>query len=222
MRRQFPLFKSLLSILVVLSLALGTATACRHRVGHVPPGPTAQGQEKQKPTPAPVILVSFDGWRWDYDRKAPAPNLKALIARGVRAERLIPSFPSKTFPNHYSVVTGLYPAHHGIVANNIFDPGERPEIRPVSDREAVGDSRWWGGEPIWVTVQRQGGRAATLFWPGSEAAIGGIRPHFWSLYDGKMTNEARVDQGAGVARSAARRAAVVHHLLFQRYGRCGA
>jgi predicted AlkP superfamily pyrophosphatase or phosphodiesterase len=153
--------------------------------------PAAQGGDK--PSPAPVILISFDGWRWDYDQKAPAPNLKKLIARGVRAERLIPSFPSKTFPNHYSVVTGLYPAHHGIVANNIYDPESGLKFG-LSDRNAVGDSRWWGGEPIWVTVQRQGGRAATLFWPGSEASIGGIRPHFWSLYDGKMTNEARVDQ----------------------------
>ena len=87
---------------------------------------------------SPVILISFDGWRWDYDQKAAAPNLQKLIARGVRAERLIPSFPSKTFPNHYSVVTGLYPAHHGIVANNIFDPESGLKFG-LSDREAVGD-----------------------------------------------------------------------------------
>jgi predicted AlkP superfamily pyrophosphatase or phosphodiesterase len=161
-------------VVLLLSLSLAIAAACR-------------------PDSSSVILISFDGWRWDYDQKAPAPNLKSLIARGVRAERLIPSFPSKTFPNHYSVVTGLYPAHHGIVANNIYDPETGLKFG-LGDRQAVGDSRWWGGEPIWVTVQRQGGRAATLFWPGSEAAIGGIRPHFWSLYDGKMTNEARVDQ----------------------------
>jgi predicted AlkP superfamily pyrophosphatase or phosphodiesterase len=162
-------------VALLLSLALGIATACR-------PEP-----------PASLILISFDGWRWDYGQKAPAPNLNKLIARGVRAERLIPSFPSKTFPNHYSVVTGLYPAHHGIVANNIFDPETGLKFG-LSDRKAVGDARWWGGEPIWVTVQRQGGRAATLFWPGSEAPIGGMRPRFWALYDEKMTNEARVDQ----------------------------
>jgi predicted AlkP superfamily pyrophosphatase or phosphodiesterase len=161
-------------VALLLSLSLGIAAACR-------------------PTPPSLILISFDGWRWDYDQKAPAPNLKTLIARGVRAERLIPAFPSKTFPNHYSVVTGLYPAHHGIVANNIFDPESGLKFG-LSDRQAVGDPRWWGGEPIWVTVERQGGRSATLFWPGSEAPIGGIRPHFWKLYDGKMTNDARVDQ----------------------------
>jgi predicted AlkP superfamily pyrophosphatase or phosphodiesterase len=162
-------------VALLLSLTLGIATACR-------PEP-----------PASLILISFDGWRWDYQQKGPAPNLEKLIARGVRAERLIPSFPSKTFPNHYSVVTGLYPAHHGIVANNIFDPETGLKFG-LSDRKAVGDARWWGGEPIWVTVQRQGGRAATLFWPGSEAPIAGMRPHFWKLYDGKMTNDARIDQ----------------------------
>ena len=161
-------------VALCLGFALAIAAAC---------GPAASA----------VILISFDGWRWDYDQKAPAPNLQKLIARGVRAERLIPSFPSKTFPNHYSVVTGLYPAHHGIVANNIFDPESGLKFG-LSDREAVGDSRWWGGEPIWVTVQRQGGRAATLFWPGSEAQIAGLRPTYWSLYDEKMTNEARVEK----------------------------
>jgi predicted AlkP superfamily pyrophosphatase or phosphodiesterase len=161
-------------VALFLSLALAISAACR-------------------PLPAAVVLISFDGWRWDYDQKAPTPNLQKLFARGVRAERLIPSFPSKTFPNHYSIVTGLYPAHHGIVANNIFDPESGLKFG-LSDRKAVGDSRWWGGEPIWVTAQRQGKRAATLFWPGSEAAIGGMRPHFWHLYDGNMSNEARVDQ----------------------------
>jgi predicted AlkP superfamily pyrophosphatase or phosphodiesterase len=69
--------------------------------------------------PAPLILISIDGWRWDYDAKAPAPNLRALMQRGVRAQNLIPSFPTKTFPNHYTIVTGLYPAHHGMVANTV-------------------------------------------------------------------------------------------------------
>jgi predicted AlkP superfamily pyrophosphatase or phosphodiesterase len=100
----------------------------------------------------------------------------------VRAERLIPVFPSKTYPTHYTVVTGLRAEHHGIVANTIFDPELDAWFR-LSDRSAVGDRRWWGGEPIWATAERQGLSAGILFWPGSEAAIGGRRPSAWRPYD---------------------------------------
>src|SRR5688572_13788864 len=85
-------------------------------------GGAAQGPPQGADLEPTVILVAFDGWRWDYHTKAPAPNLRSLMARGVRAEGLIPSFPSKTFPNFYTIVTGLYPGHHGVVANNIRDP----------------------------------------------------------------------------------------------------
>jgi predicted AlkP superfamily pyrophosphatase or phosphodiesterase len=127
-----------------------------------------------------VILVSFDGWRWDYINRLPAPHLKALAARGVRASALIPSFPVLTFPNHYTIVTGLYPEHHGIVANTMRD-ASIPERFSMS-AETAKDARWWGGEPLWVTAIRQGRRAATMVWPGSEAAIGGVRPTYWVPY----------------------------------------
>jgi len=146
-----------------------------------------------RPAPAPIlILVSFDGFRAvDLDR-LPAPNLRALAARGVRAKALIPSFPLLTFPNHYTLVTGLYPAHHGIVGNTIVDPWF-PERFSMSARTAA-DPRWWGGEPIWVSAIRQGRRAATMFWPGSEVAIDGVRPTFTVPYDKKVTNADRVTQ----------------------------
>jgi predicted AlkP superfamily pyrophosphatase or phosphodiesterase len=146
-----------------------------------------------KPAPPPIlILVSLDGFRAvDVDR-LPVPNLRALAARGVRAKALIPSFPLLTFPNHYTLVTGLYPAHHGIVGNNISDPSF-PERFTMSAKTAA-DPRWWGGEPIWVTAIRQGRRAATMFWPGSEVAIGGVRPTFAVPYDKKMPNPDRVAQ----------------------------
>src|SRR5260370_19177126 len=105
---------------------------------------------QRAPVPDPiVILVSFDGWRWDYIDRAPVPNLKALAARGVRAKELIPSFPSLTFPNHYTIVTGLYPAHHGIVDNTMWteELGKFSMTLP-----AVRNAAWWGGEPIWVTA----------------------------------------------------------------------
>src|SRR5688572_8849303 len=142
--------------------------------------------------PAPVILISFDGFRWDYETKAPAPNLRSLAARGVRAESLIPSFPTKTFPNHYTIVTGLYPENHGIVSNVIVDP-EYPRRFTMSAPTAK-DSRWWGGEPVWVTAMRQQQRAAVMFWPGSEVEIAGMRPTYWRRFDDGVANAARVGQ----------------------------
>jgi predicted AlkP superfamily pyrophosphatase or phosphodiesterase len=138
-----------------------------------------------------LILLSFDGWRWDYHTRAPTPNLHRLMARGVRAERLIPIYPTKTFPNHYSIVTGLYPEHHGIVGNTMREPGTGLHFS-LSNRDSVGDTRWWQGEPIWVTAARQGRRTATLFWPGSEAPIAGVRPDDWTPYSGSIPNHERI------------------------------
>ena len=149
---------------------------------------------RRGPLEAPLtILVSIDGWRWDYDTKAPSPHLRALIARGVRAEALIPGYPSKTVPSHYSMATGLYPGHHGMIANVIRDPATGRIFRRT-DRAAVSDPMWWGGEPIWNTAQRQGLTAATMFWPGSEAKVGGMQPRYWREFDETVPAAARVDQ----------------------------
>jgi predicted AlkP superfamily pyrophosphatase or phosphodiesterase len=140
----------------------------------------------------PLILISFDGFRWDYRAKYSAPNINRLAAKGVSAD-LIPSYPSKTFPNHYTIVTGLYPGHHGIVANTIKDP---PTGRRLSMSNSLenGDAMWWGGEPIWVTVQRAGMLSAAMFWPGSEAPIEGHRPNFWAPFNSSLPGANRVDQ----------------------------
>jgi predicted AlkP superfamily pyrophosphatase or phosphodiesterase len=144
--------------------------------------------------PRPIlILVSMDGWRWDYLDRAPTPHLNALAAAGVRSEGLIPSFPSKTFPNHYTIVTGLYPAHHGIVSNNMLDATIGEQRFSMSAATAK-DPRWWGGQPLWVTAQKQGLRAAAMFWPGSEVEIGGIRPSFWKPFDDDLPNRDRTQQ----------------------------
>jgi len=139
-----------------------------------------------------LVLISFDGWRWDYIDRAKVPNLQTLAARGVRAEGLIPSFPSNTFPSHYTLVTGLYPEHHGIVSNSMVDPviGERFSM----SADTANDPRWWGGEPLWATAIRQGRRAASMFWPGSEAPIGGVRPTYWRPFDDAVPNAERVRQ----------------------------
>jgi len=139
-----------------------------------------------------VILISVDGFRWDYLEKVAAPNLRQLAATGVRAKALIPVFPTKTFPNHYTIVTGLYPEHHGIVANTMYDP-EFDAKFSMSNRAAVQDGRWWGGEPLWVTAEKQHQISGILFWPGSEAEISGVRPTYWKIYDDDFPNTARVD-----------------------------
>jgi predicted AlkP superfamily pyrophosphatase or phosphodiesterase len=139
-----------------------------------------------------LILVSFDGWRWDYTDRANVPHLRDLASRGVRAERLIPAFPPRTFPNHYTIVTGLYPEHHGIVSNTMVEPGF-PERFDMS-AETAKDPRWWGGEPLWVTAVRQKQRAASMFWPGSEVAVNGVRPTYWKPFDDDVPNADRVQQ----------------------------
>jgi predicted AlkP superfamily pyrophosphatase or phosphodiesterase len=143
-----------------------------------------------QPAARPIlILISIDGFRWDYFDKAHVPTLKALAARGVRSEGLIPSFPSVTFPNHYTIVTGLRPDHHGVIANGMFDPAIGPDKFTMSSKTAL-DPRWWGGEPIWITAMTQGQRAAAMFWPGSEAVL----PDFWSKFDDNKPNPEKVEQ----------------------------
>lgn len=142
--------------------------------------------------PAPtVLLVSIDGLRADVVGTGIMPTLDALAARGVHADWMTPSYPSLTFPNHYALVTGLRPDHHGIVNNTMRDPVLG--AFSLSNRAAVEDPRWWGGTPAWVTLQRYGGHAATMFWPGSEAPIAGMHPDQWRRFDARMPNSARVD-----------------------------
>jgi len=128
-----------------------------------------------------VVLVSLYGFRADYIQRAGAVRLRELAARGVRAERMLGAFPTKTFPNHYTIVTGLYPGEHGIVANAMWDA----ELGSFTLRDSLAqwEPRWWGGEPIWRTVERQGRRAASVSWPGSEAPIGGARQSWWNRYE---------------------------------------
>jgi predicted AlkP superfamily pyrophosphatase or phosphodiesterase len=151
------------------------------------------GAPAHRGRPTPVILVSIDGFRADYLDRGHTPNLSALAADGVRAEAMRPAFPSLTFPNHYTLVTGLYPDHHGIVHNRMEDPltGAR---YVYNDETTTSDPSWWeAGEPVWVTVEKHGMRTATMFWPGSNAKIHGEWPSHWKPFDRSTSAQQRVE-----------------------------
>ncbi len=162
---------SIAAALLAFQLA---AAACAPR--HVAAPVAAAAEPKQS-----LLLISIDGFRWDYFNRPGATNLRALAAHGVHAERMVPSFPSVTFPNHYTIATGLYPEHHGIISNSMLDPVLGKFA--IGDNPAVRDARWWGGEPIWNTAELQHERAAPVSWPGSEAPIGGMRPSWWKKFN---------------------------------------
>lgn len=180
---KFP-FRLLLCSVVAFSAGCATQP---------PAAPAAAAALAAKPAPPPLLLISIDGYRADYIGRGLSPTLAALAKGGVTAESMQPSFPSLTFPNHYTIVTGLRPDHHGMVNNTMFDPalGEFT----LSNRKAGADGRWWAqGTPIWETAGRSGLNTATMFWPGSEAPIHDYRPDHWQPYDGSVTPEQRVDQ----------------------------
>ena len=146
----------------------------------------------------PLILISIDGFRWDYFDKIDTPNFDRLIANGSKADGLKTVYPSKTFPNHTSIVTGNYPSNHGIISNYFYDPdttkfGKRPFYIGAGST-AARDGRWINAEPVWVTVEKQAKRAMIMFWPMSDAEIMGIRPSKYYVYNEDPTNLDRMDQ----------------------------
>jgi predicted AlkP superfamily pyrophosphatase or phosphodiesterase len=181
------LFCFVLAAFLLSVAACGQAISPVIAVDHGPNAP----QQLAKPY---VILVSLDGFRYDYAKKYHAEHLLALAAHGASApEGMLPAFPSITFPNHYSIVTGLYPEHHGIVANSFYDPA-RKEIYSYHDNKTVRDGTWYGGTPLWVLAEQQGMRAASFFWVGSEADIQGVRPSYYLKFDGSFPDGKRVEQ----------------------------
>lgn len=146
-------------------------------------------EKKEKPY---LIMLSLDGFRWDYPDLANTPVLDSLRFAGVKAASLKPSFPTKTFPNHYTMATGLYPDHHGIVENN-FHAVDLGKSYSIGKEIAVTDGAFYGGEPIWVTAEKQGVKSATLFWVGSEAEINGYRPSIYYPYKESLTFDDRID-----------------------------
>ena len=162
------------SLLLALAAAAGLLTGCNE-------------DAKQR-----VLLISLDGFRWDYRSRMATPTLDAMAAAGVSAAKLQPAFPSKTFPNHFTLVTGLVPDHHGIISNTMRDPRIPGVVFTMGNREAVVDPRWWEGEPIWTLLEKQGRKTAPMLWPGSEAPIGGVMPDHWMKYEQDLTDEQRL------------------------------
>ena len=151
---------------------------------------TPSGSAVTPASPQTVVLVSLDGFRWDYLDRPEAAGLRAIASSGVRARQMEPTFPTVTFPNHYTIVTGLWAEHHGIVGNTMVDA--QLGRFTISDTVAVRTSGWWGGEPIWVTAEKQGRRSAAMFWPGSEAEIAGVRPSWYERYDDGLSYDTRI------------------------------
>ncbi len=186
-RNVFRILNLALAAICLAVAAYGQAVAPVITVDHGPNAP----QQLSKPY---VILVSLDGFRYDYARKYHADHLLALAARGASApEGMLPAYPSVTFPNHYSIITGLYPGHHGIVANSFYDP-TRKEIYSYHDAKSVADGSWYGGTPLWVLAEQQGMRSASFFWVASEAEIQGVRPSYYLKFDAGISNSKRVEQ----------------------------
>jgi len=156
----------------------------------VPNPPNTAAQQKKHY----VILISLDGFRYDYPRIYGSPHLEKIGVKGASAPNgMFPAYPSLTFPNHISIVTGLYPEHHGIVANSFWDP-EREQTYVYTQSQSNSDGSWYSGTPLWVLAEQQGMRSACLFWPGSEAEIQGKRPSYYLHFDDKLDDEKRVDQ----------------------------
>jgi predicted AlkP superfamily pyrophosphatase or phosphodiesterase len=171
--------------LLLTAIALFVLGAC---AASPPPAPMAAAAEQRAPV---TILLSIDAFRPDYLGKGNTPNLDALATTGVKAT-MRPAYPVLTFPNHYTLVTGLRPDRHGIVANIFYDP-RRPDVRFFSKEPEAADPFWWAeAEPIWITAERNGIRAGTMFWPGEEVAYDGSRPSDWARYDPNFTEAQRV------------------------------
>jgi len=151
---------------------------------------TPEMEREQAAAKPIVIMIGIDGLRWDALDRYDAPTLEAIAAQGVRAESMTPVMPSKTFVNFYSLATGLYADSTGITGNMPYSK----EHDAVMGRDMHSETRWWGGEPIWVTAKKQGVKTAAMFWLGSEAKIKGERPNHWMPYEHNKPHKERVDQ----------------------------
>jgi alkaline phosphatase D len=197
-----PYRAPLRSILTAFSLGFGLAILAFPAAGqgtrfnsalpltHVDNGPNSDWAQNQHY----LVLVSLDGFRWDYAKRDNATHLLAIGKAGVWApEGMLPAYPSLTFPNHYTLVTGLYPEHHGIVANSFLDP-VRDARYSMYDPQATSDGTWYGGVPLWSLAESRGMRTACLLWVACDAKIAGFRPSYYATFDSKTQAKPQAEQ----------------------------
>ena len=155
-----------------------------------------EGQQKRNLT----IVVSLDAFRWDYPTIYNTPWLDSIAANGVAAT-MVPSYPSSTFPNHFTLATGLVPDHHGIVNSQFWAP-EKGELFSRGDSATRYNPYYFGGEPIWVTAKKQGVKSASIYWVGSDVAIQGLYPDYYLRWDNepRLTYPQRVDEALRIAK----------------------
>lgn len=165
------------------------SAAAQDTTQQIVPGRSNHPSQYNKPY---VILISIDGFRADFTEKHGANFLQSVSQTGVRAEYMTPSFPSLTFPNHYTLVTGLYPAHHGLVDNSYYDT-RRQQFYGMGDKAQVADGSWYGGTPLWVLAEKQQLLSASFYWVASEADIQNTRPTYYYKYNEQIGMADRIN-----------------------------
>lgn len=181
MKKIFPF---LFSFLIINAAAAQIDTTQK-----IVPGRKNSAEAEKKPY---VILISADGFRYDYAEKYHADHLLSLSNEGVKSPFMIPSYPSVTFPNHYTLVTGLYPSHHGLVNNNYFDRNRKDNYLN-NNKPKVADGSWYFGTPLWVLAEQQQTLSASFYWVASEADIQKTRPTYYFIYNDKIDIHTRIE-----------------------------
>ena len=184
MKKSFAIF------LLTLSVIINAQTAITDTAQVIIPNRLNNAEAMAKPY---VIMISTDGFRYDYAKKYNAENLLKYSNEGIQARAMIPSYPSITFPNHWSLITGLYPSHHGLIDNFFYDYNKK-KAYAMSNRENAEDGTWYGGIPLWSLAEKQNVISASLQWVGSASDAGGMRPTYYYHYHEKFSPSEKVNK----------------------------
>lgn len=188
--RRWSLLYAMIAVAFAILVLVAWKLSLERKSAHRGQNLVSNGTAIFAPT---TIIISLDGFRADFLNRGLTPRLSALVKEGVSPLYMLPSFPSVTFPNHYTLATGLYPESHGVVGNSFWDPTLQEEFYYTQPSHSM-DPKWWNGEPFWVTAQKQGLKTAIHMWPGSEAHILRVEPTYMDKYNGKEFLTKKVDR----------------------------